>query len=102
MATSTVGLKKQKKKTITYAKISPQNGEPQRYSWRRQKKKKKIINTLSNTSVAIFIIKPSTYHVCKIQSSSKSNLRELRERGTRGEEGRGGEGRGGEGRGHEK
>ena len=26
---------------VTYPKISPQNGEPQRYSWGTQKKKKK-------------------------------------------------------------
>ena len=26
---------------VTYAKISPKNGEPQRYSWGMQKKKKK-------------------------------------------------------------
>ena len=26
---------------VTYAKISPNNGEPQRYSWETQKKKKK-------------------------------------------------------------
>ena len=29
------------KKTVTYAKISPKSGEPQRYSWGTQKKKKK-------------------------------------------------------------
>ena len=27
---------------VTYAKISPKNGEPQRYSWGTQKKKKKV------------------------------------------------------------
>ena len=30
------------KKTVTYAKISPKSGEPQRYSWETQKKKKKV------------------------------------------------------------
>ena len=30
-----------KNKTVTYAKISPKNGEPQRRSWGTQKKKKK-------------------------------------------------------------
>ena len=29
------------KKTVTYAKISPKSGEPQRYSWGTHKKKKK-------------------------------------------------------------
>ena len=36
VTTLMVGLK-----TVTYAKISPKNGEPQRYSWGMQKKKKK-------------------------------------------------------------
>ena len=34
------------KKTVTYAKISPKSGEPQRYSWGTQKKKKKKKNFL--------------------------------------------------------
>ena len=38
VTTLMVGLKK---KTVTYAKISPKSGEPQRYSWGTQKKKKK-------------------------------------------------------------
>ena len=29
---------------VTYAKISPQNGEPQRYSWGTQKKKKNYVS----------------------------------------------------------
>ena len=31
-----------KKKTVTYAKISPKSGEPQRYSWGTEKKKKNV------------------------------------------------------------
>ena len=38
VTTLMVGLKK---KTVTYAKISPKSGEPQRHSWGTQKKKKK-------------------------------------------------------------
>ena len=38
VTTLMVGLKK---KTVTYAKISPKSGEPQRYSWGMQKKQKK-------------------------------------------------------------
>ena len=41
MTTLMVGLKKQKTKTVTYVKISPKSGEPQRYSWGTQKKEKK-------------------------------------------------------------
>ena len=37
VTTLMVGLKK----TVTYAKISPKSGEPQRYSWGTQKKNKK-------------------------------------------------------------
>ena len=37
VTTLMVGLKK----TVTYANISPKSGEPQRYSWGTQKKKKK-------------------------------------------------------------
>ena len=39
VTTLMVGLK-----TVTYAKISPKSGEPQRYSWGTQKKKKKEKN----------------------------------------------------------
>ena len=39
VTTLMVGLKK----TVTYAKISPRNGEPQRYSWGTQKKKKMLM-----------------------------------------------------------
>ena len=39
VTTLMVGLKK----TVTYAKISSQNGEPQRYSWGTQKERKKEI-----------------------------------------------------------
>ena len=42
-----VGLKK--KETVTYAKISPKNCEPQRYSWGTQKKKKKQKNKKKHT-----------------------------------------------------
>ena len=41
VTTLMVGLKKNKKKTVTYAKISPKSGEPQRCSWGTPKKKKK-------------------------------------------------------------
>ena len=42
VTTLMVGLK-----TVTHAKISPKNGEPQRYSWGTQKKKKKTPGGLS-------------------------------------------------------
>ena len=44
VTTLMVGLKS---KTVTYAKISPKSGEPQRYSWGTQKKNK---NTHTKTS----------------------------------------------------
>ena len=43
VTTLMVGLKK---KTVTYAKISPKSGEPQRYSWGTQKQKKRVCVTV--------------------------------------------------------
>ena len=56
VTTLTVGLKK----TVTYAKISPKSGEPQRYIWGTQKKKKKKNHLLSRKVILSPGLPPST------------------------------------------
>ena len=49
---------------VTYAKISPKNGEPQRYSWGTQKKKKKKKRQL-NLSIVPYLHTESCYSPVK-------------------------------------
>ena len=67
---------------VTYAKISPKSGEPQRYSWGTQKKKKRkeqieivynlpiVPQTVSNTYTKVARTQPCVNHVPHIRRSS--------------------------------
>ena len=55
VTTLMVGLKK----TVTYAKISPKSGEPQRYSWGTQKKKKEE-RKRTGQNISLKMLTPAT------------------------------------------
>ena len=64
---------------VTYAKISPKNGEPQRYSWGTQKKKKNLEgqiypNWMSSCRVSLSELSSSCTKLGKAVLTRKSHL----------------------------